>query len=277
MAHAAPKPGSRTLPPWTAVRRFWRVARTIGWRAAVDLRVRGRDVAVRWPGCRHPVSIRAGTSDFSVFRQIFVRREYAPLDDLGDVATVVDLGANVGYSAIWFLEAFPACRVIAVEPDPGNFAALQRNLAPYGERAVCLRAGVWSHDCHLRLVDEPFRDGGEWARQVVECGSDEPGALRGLGLAQLLDAHGIGRVDLLKCDIEGAEVVLFGPSCASWLDRIAAIAIELHDDSMFGSGTAAFHGAIAGRGASLTQSRELTLCRFPMRPLAAGAPQRTAR
>ncbi|MBM3974588.1 MAG: FkbM family methyltransferase, partial [Planctomycetes bacterium] len=44
----------------------------------------------------------------------------------------------------------------------------------------------------------------------------------GVGLRELLDEHGIDRVSLLKCDIEGAEVALFGPTYRAWLDRVDA-------------------------------------------------------
>src|SRR4051812_39387542 len=80
---------------------------------------------------RHPLRCRKGSSDRDVFRQIFVEREYACLDDLSDVDLVLDCGANVGYSSAYFLDRFPTCHVIAVEPDPENYALLEENLAPY--------------------------------------------------------------------------------------------------------------------------------------------------
>ena len=232
--------------PLRAARRFWRAVRTVGLSQAVALSRGGRAVACRTRLAEHPLLVRPGSSDLSVFRQIFVQQEYSPLRSQTGVDVVVDLGANVGYSAAWFLTAFPACRLIAVEPDPDNFAMLQRNMAPFGTRVTCLNAGIWSHTCHVRLSTTPYRDGLEWSRQVVECDAADPGAMRGLGFADLLDQHGIGRVSLLKCDIEGAEVVLFGESCSAWIDRVDSIAIELHDDSMFGNGIEAFHRALQG-------------------------------
>ena len=48
----------------------------------------------------------------------------------------------------------------------------------------------------------------------------------------------------MKIDIEGAEVVVFDASCSSWLNRVETIAIELHDDSSFGSATEAFFNSV---------------------------------
>jgi FkbM family methyltransferase len=258
--------------PVRRLRRFWRDARTVGLGRAWQLHRSRVPIACSTPHAQHPLWLRPDTSDVAVFRQIFEQREYAPFDDLADVQTVVDLGANVGFSAAWFLSRHPRCRLVAVEPDPANFAALVRNLAPYGDRAVCVHAGVWSHSCHLRISDAPYRDGREWSRQVVECAPGDPGALRGVGLRELLDEHGIGRVSLLKCDIEGAEVALFGPTFRGWIDRVDAIAIELHADSMFGDGFAVFHAAMHGQPFGQSESGELTLCR--RRPPAAAAAAR---
>lgn len=252
---------TRQPGPLRRLRRFWRDARTVGVGRAWQLHRGPAPIACATPHVLHPLWLRPRTSDLAVFRQIFKKKEYAPMGDLADVRVVVDLGANVGYAAAWFLSRYPGCRLVAVEPDPDNFAALQRNLAPYGDRAVCVRAGVWSHSCHLRISDAPYRDNLEWSRQVVECAPGDPGALRGVGLRELLDEHGIDRVSLLKCDIEGAEVALFGPTCRAWLDRVDAIAIELHADSMFGDGFAVFHAAMHGQPFTQAESGELTLCR----------------
>ena len=96
----------------------------------------------------HPLHVRSGTSDIGVFSQIFIEQEYACLDDLKGVEFVVDCGANVGYSSAYFLSRFPNCHVVAIEPDPNNFAMLQRNMAPYGNRVKTIQAGVWSQLPH---------------------------------------------------------------------------------------------------------------------------------
>jgi len=56
-------------------------------------------------------------------------------------------------------------------------------------------------------------------------------------------------------------VALFGPTYRAWLDRVDAIAIELHADSMFGDGFAVFHAAMHGQPFTQAESGELTLCR----------------
>ena len=71
---------------------------------------------------RHPVLGRRGTSDLDVFGQVFSGDEYAPVSDLENVGFVIDGGANVGYSAAYFLSCYPAATVVSIEPDPENAA-----------------------------------------------------------------------------------------------------------------------------------------------------------
>lgn len=211
---------------------------------------------------RYPLGLRRGSSDPEVFEQIFIGLEYQPLSDLANVQLVIDCGANVGYSSAFFLSQFPTCRVIAVEPDLDNFAMLERNLSSYGERVKCLRRAIWSHDTPLALSRGGFRDGRDWSVQVRPCHTGEEGALQGMSIPSLLASSGFDRVSLLKIDIEGAEAVVFR-SDLDWLDRVDALAIELHDDSQFGKATEVFHKAIDGRGFEVLRSGELTICRSP--------------
>lgn len=245
--------------------RQWRVlARAVGPVGACKyaaLRGVAREVRVRPRTILHPIAIRRATSDYEVVRQVFLEKEYAPLDHLADVETVLDLGANVGYASAWFLSHFPRAQVLAVEPDPENFAQLTRNLRAYGARARRVRAGAWSHRCGLRIARAPYRDGRAWARQVEPCGPGEAPEFPGLDVPALLDLAGWRRVSVLKVDIEGAEVVLFGEGADRWLGAVDAFAVELHDDSAFGSGSTAFARAIEGRGFVLSTSGELTIGR----------------
>lgn len=175
-----------------------------------------------------PLLCRGGTSDIDVFKHVFVLREYAAIGPLPDRGLIIDCGANVGFSTVYFLSASPQAHVIAVEPDAGNFEMLCRNTAAYGDRCTCVQAGVWSEAGVLRVVDAPAGDGRAWAKGVSAVPPGDVADVQAVTIGMLLDQSPNDRVALLKVDIEGAEQVVFGKGAETWLDRVDRIAIELH-------------------------------------------------
>jgi FkbM family methyltransferase len=205
----------------------------------------------------YPVSYRPRTSDKDVFDQIFVQREYSCLDEVTDADLILDCGANIGCSSAYFLAKFPRAYLIAIEPDPGNFAMLESNLKPYGERVRLVRSGVWSHPANLVLVKQKFGDGRDWATQVRECGPGESPDMVAVDITTLLETSGYGSVSILKMDVERAEAEIFSRNYEKWIHRVAAIVIELHDEEC----SNIFQKAIASLGFQVSQSGELTVCR----------------
>lgn len=187
-------------------------------------------VAVRWGASPHTVWVRPGTTDLLTFRQILLGGEYDFAVPMPEPEVIVDVGANIGLSAVWFATRFPSARILCIEPDPDNFAVLELNIAPY-PRVSAERAALWSSRSTLRLVD-PLNEGG-WSMQTREAyGTRGPGRelVQGITMRDLFDRFGLERVSLLKVDIEGAEQKVFSdPDLHCWLDRVQAIAIELHD------------------------------------------------
>lgn len=128
----------------------------------------GGDVELTDPSLDHPALARPRTSDYQVFRQVCIWREYQPLAELSGIDSILDLGAKVGYISAFLLSRFPSAKCLSVEPDPGNFRLIQRNLEPYGDRAKAIRGGAWNKCCYLAVAASPYRGGAEWTRQVEE-------------------------------------------------------------------------------------------------------------
>jgi FkbM family methyltransferase len=194
----------------------------------------------------------------SVFDQIFLFQEYSCLRDLKEPSLVLDLGANVGFSASYFLSVFPKARIIAVEPDERNLAICKTNLAPYGDRVMLLHGAVWSRSTTLRLLKGTFGEGREWATQVDELEEDRTSVgVQAWDVGSLIDMSGGTMVDLLKVDIERAELSVFGESACSWLHRVRNICIELHGKDC----KEVFLAALKDFDYELEHSGELTICR----------------
>ena len=216
----------------------------------------------------YPVWLRLqGASDIFVFEQIFVSEQYSCVRDLKAVEIILDLGANIGLSGAYLLSCFPKARLFAVEPDPENAALCRANLAPFGQRARVFTGAVWSRSTKLRLAKGEFRGGREWAVQVAEddalnAGSD--GDVQAWTVPDLLKMCGIESVDLMKIDIERAELEVFDESAGDWLPRVRNICIELHDSAC----EAAFDSALESFDYTRERSGELTIGRNLRRKIA---------
>ena len=229
-------------------------------RLGVPLERGGENITLRARYCSHPLYARPGTTDAFVFRNIFLERHYACVDALEGVGAIVDCGANVGYSAAYFLTMYPHATLVAVEPDAENYEMLKLNTAPYAERITTIRAGVWSHVTTLVMSDGAYRGGREWSRQVREARSGEAGGFPAVDVASLLRQSGHERISILKMDIEGAEAVVFSEGYESWLALVDTIVIELHDDSVFGDGSRVFADAISRQSFDVRRVHDLTVC-----------------
>jgi FkbM family methyltransferase len=202
--------------------------------------------------CRHPVtctvrrpfpptalSLRIPSTDVLLYRQIFERHEYdVPVSRPPRV--IIDAGANVGLASVFFAHRFPDARIIAIEPEAHNFALLASNVAEY-PNVVPVKAALWHTNTVLDLFDPGL---GPWGYVVGRAG-EMPGTWRqhtdAVTLDKVMQTHGLDRIDLLKMDIEGSERGVLAQA-ATWIDRVDALIVELHDRKTPGC-TAAFESA----------------------------------
>ena len=176
---------------------------------------------VRIPGYRYPIFIRGGqSSDAIALYEVVVTREYAINAVLSSPAAIIDGGANIGVASLFFLNRYPGSKVIAIEPNDANFDLCRLNLEPYGDRVKLLQGGVWKSPGKLALTAGEQ----DWTHRVRD---EESGSVEAFTMPALIAMCG-GKVDLLKLDIEGSELEIFGRDAQEWLPNVRNIAIELH-------------------------------------------------
>ena len=181
------------------------------------------------PESFYEVWLRLLTSDLPIFNQVFLQSDYNSRHLPESASSIVDLGANIGLSTVFFALKYPQARILSVEPDPGNFSLLLTNTAALGSRIQTEEAAVWTEDgmVSLHTEDSSGRPLGHWGAQVsCSSGQYQVAAYR---LSTLLQKVGMEAVDILKVDIEGAEVELFEADSSGWLSRTKLILIETHD------------------------------------------------
>src|SRR5688572_17981519 len=84
------------------------------------------------PGLAHPIYFRPNSSDVHTFREIFLRQEYAiQLPAAIKPQVIIDAGANVGFTTLFFLKRYPNAKILSLEPDNQNYELLKRNTSGY--------------------------------------------------------------------------------------------------------------------------------------------------
>ena len=154
----------------------------------------------------------------STYRQVFVDQIYAFRSE-SDSPRILDLGANIGLSVLFFKLLYPRARITAVEADPDIFRDLGHNLSNNGvEDVELVNAAVWSSSGSVRFKTDGA-DGGH-----VDPGDDNGQVIPAIEVQKLFTD---GPIDLLKMDIEGAEEVVL-PACASLLGQVRYVFVEYH-------------------------------------------------
>jgi len=183
-----------------------------------------------------PMWVRPSSTDMATLLQIFWNRDYA-FDMAQSPSIIIDAGANVGYSTLFFARMYPDARIIAIEPHPDNFSQLIKNVQPFPQ-ITPVQAAVWHEDKVLGLWDP---EQGHWGFRVTTRAA-EPADLeiQGRCIGSLLHEFDLQHVDLLKIDIEGSEKEVF-ENPLPWIDNIGVIVAELHDKYRVGCARAFYN------------------------------------
>ena len=123
---------------------------------------------------------------------------------------VLDVGANIGYYAVRFAKKFPSAQVFAFEPLPTSYAYLQRNVAAnaVGSQVSCFNYGLSDASGTVEFFIAPAGGTNASLRNVADAQDAKPV----VGLTLTLDqwAHNQHvQPDFIKCDVEGAELLVF--------------------------------------------------------------------
>ena len=71
--------------------------------------------------------MRTNSPDLKVAIRTLFKSEFENIE-LSNVSFIIDAGAYIGSSAIFFAEKFPNATIVAVEPEIGNYAMLLKNI-----------------------------------------------------------------------------------------------------------------------------------------------------
>ena len=129
---------------------------------------------------------------------------------------IIDCGANIGMSILYYKRIYPEAQIIGFEPDPKIFKILQQNLRLCNNDQIkVINKAVWHEQTSINFLPDEA-DGGK----ITEEGQLTVKAVR---LSDYLSES----IDFLKIDIEGAEHDVL-PSISNKLKNVKFLFLEVH-------------------------------------------------
>jgi FkbM family methyltransferase len=152
------------------------------------------------------------------YKEIFEKEIYC-FSSVIDDPLIVDCGANIGLSVIYFKNIYPKSRLLAFEPDESNFEILKLNVQKNSLTNIDLfQSAVWTSNGEITFESKESE-----ASHVSEGGSGNK--VNSIRLRDVLEAY--PKIDFLKMDIEGAEYQVM-PDIHDMLPRVKNLFLEYH-------------------------------------------------
>jgi FkbM family methyltransferase len=202
--------------------------------SCVNLNISGTQVAFNYR--------EDSVGDRGVIHQIFINNDYRISEweqgrrliefhnksTINQTPLIIDAGANIGASSVYFSCTYPKSLIFSIEPDPNNFSLLSLNTGSFN----CFRfnGAISNTDGELELFDPGMSDWGFRTAEVKSERSPAASIVKCITPDAILDHPAANKTVpfIFKIDIEGAEQYLFDGD-TSWLEKFPLVIIELHD------------------------------------------------
>ena len=135
-----------------------------------------------------------------LFKEVFVSKDYF-FESNSKQPKIIDCGANIGMSVLYFKYIFPDCSIIAFEPNPRAFYLLQRNIEQNNLKNVV----IYNFAVSDVQAEIEFFTGNDEQILLASTIKERGGATVIKIKTALLSNFLTESVDLIKMDIEGSE------------------------------------------------------------------------
>ncbi|MCW3162242.1 FkbM family methyltransferase [Chryseobacterium oryctis] len=164
--------------------------------------------------------LRTFKGDIDIFYEIFWKKTYDKhLSLLGqEPKVIIDLGAHIGMTSIYFALKYPNAKIISVEASLENFLMLKQNTSSF-KNIECINAAAYFEDGTVYFGNDKL----SYNQSISEKGRET----KAVSVETLMKNYNFAKIDLLKIDIEGGEIELLSKN-NSWLTNVDNIIIEIH-------------------------------------------------
>jgi FkbM family methyltransferase len=171
------------------------------------------------------VYIRKNKLDLFSFTVNACFSKFIPFAISKEHLTIVDAGAFIGDTALYFRTLFPKAFILSVEPHPDNQKLFELNTGNEPNIQL-LKGGIWHRPEDIVIANPLKRVDGF---QALTSSYEKGPKCKGYTLPQIIEKLNVNFIDILKLDIEGAELALFTQGDIAWLNKVGLLIVEMHD------------------------------------------------
>lgn len=167
----------------------------------------------------YPITLADKSSFMFMYEEIFIKKIYKFIT-ANPEPVIIDCGANIGLSTIYFKTMYPQSKITSFEPDLEVFTILEKNIGSSGLKNVTLiNKGLSKIDQEVSF----FSEGADGGRIALESDDKKLTKVTLTKLSPYLQTH----IDFLKIDIEGSETEVL-EECKDYLFNVDHLFIEYH-------------------------------------------------
>lgn len=157
--------------------------------------------------------------------EIFYKNDYKV--DLFKPKVIIDIGANIGDSTLYFAQKFPRAKILAFEPDRKIYMIMRQNIKLNNVLNILpFNLGVAGKNGSLKFYSYEF-SGLSGFSKIDRVAKKS--VIKTITLKKIFSDNKISMCDLIKMDCEGAEYEILLKSDKKLLKLVNKYVIEYHD------------------------------------------------
>jgi FkbM family methyltransferase len=185
-----------------------------------------KEIFLKAPVVGGGITLRDSEADFDVFRDFYIKNDY--VKTIPDAKVVIDAGAHIGCSVLWYATKYPSAQIFAVEANQKNHQQLTKNTQHL--KNVMVYQAALSGEANLIMEQEDKRAETlkySYSYSFKESKSADSG-LKSISIPEIMKQNNLTELDVVKIDIEGGEVEVFSKN-VDWVKATKQIVVEMHD------------------------------------------------
>jgi FkbM family methyltransferase len=191
----------------------------------------GKYIHIKVRGIDSIINLRRNSQiDQEVLISVFLNAYHFPSRkiSLPSSPIILDLGSNIGLTIIDFKNKFPDSTVIGYEMDYDNHLLSLRNCKNY-ENVKLYNCAIWKENGIVTYNKDDNYDAYSISLDSNTNIKYNKVEVKSITISEIFRTNNLEHIDYLKIDIEGAEKEIFYGNDISWLQKVSALNLEVHD------------------------------------------------